>query len=293
MSISDDINMIINESPAPPNMPPNIREARDTAHWASILFLVMAGLIAIAGILNVISETIWIVYGGIVSIIFGAIYLALAFLAFHAATQVKKKVIPMLDMGNIKGAKEESVKWLIVGLFAGFIPFILMILTYIKLDENAQPYPAGPYPQQPQQNYQQPPPPGYAAPPGGQPMQNTQYAAQQAPPAQQNYQQPPPQQQGYQPPAQSPPPQNYPPQGAPPQPQVHRQPYQQAPPAPQNQYQATTPPAQPPPSQNYQPPQAQSPPPSGIPMQVTRCPNCGAEVKSGMEACPNCGAKLV
>lgn len=262
MPITDDINQITSSTAPPPTIPPNMREARDMLHWASVTFLVMAAILALIGVWNIVWGVLLIAYGGIFSIIFGVIYFALAFLAFYAAAQVKKKVIPMLDMGNVKGAKDESVKWLVVGLFTGFIPFIFMLLAYLKLDESPQPH----------QQYQQAPP-GYApqqsapqnyqAPPQGYPPQQNQYPAQQP--------QNPPQAQSYQPQQQAPP-QNY------------QTPPQQAP---QNQM-----PPQAPPSQNYAPPQPQSPPPSGVPPQVMRCPNCGAEVQPGMTQCPNCGAML-
>ena len=289
MSISDDINLIMNKTEAPPTMPPNLREARDMLHWASLFFLIMAALLGLYALFEIVEGLIWIKYGGFAFFLWGAVYFALAFLAFYAGVQVKKTVIPAMDMGDIHKAKEESIKWLIVGLFTGLIPFILMLLAYLKLDESPQPQPQ-PYQQYPNQQYQAPPPgyqqpaQPYPAPPQQYPPQGQQYQQPQQAPAQQPYQQYPNQQYqappaGYQQQPAQPypaPPQQVPPQEATPQPAPAPEPEQ-------------------PPTQEYVPPQPQSPPEqesSAIPMQVIRCPQCGAEVPPGSDTCPSCGAKL-
>ncbi len=283
MSISEDINLITSSSQPPPNMPQHLKDAREMLHWASVVFLVMAALFVIWSLISVINGLTWIDYIGIGFLFYAAIYIIIAILAFHGATQLKKLVIPALDYGDVRRAKEESIKWMIVGIFTGLIPFIFMLLAYLKLDENPQPAPPQ-YQQYPQQNYQQAPPPGYA-PPASQaapPAQNPQYG-----PQQQNYQQAPPQ---------------YPAQGQPPQnPQAQPAEGQYQNPAPQQYPQQNSVPgtgAVPPtpPSEQYVPPQPQAPPEvhsgSPMPLQVVRCPSCGAEIPPGSETCPNCGTKL-
>ncbi len=285
MSISEDINQIMNKTAAPPNMPPNLREARDMLHIASITFLVMGAILGLLGIVDIVEGILWISYGGLFMIVYSVIYFILAFLGYYSALQVKKVVIPALDMGDVRRAKEESVKWLIIGIFILFIPFIFMLLAYLKLDESPQPQPQ--YQQYPNQQYQAPPP-GYQQPPPGQPYQAP---PQQYPQGQQDYSTPPPQ---YVPPQ----PVNSATQSGsegisdasatiPPQPVS--QPSEPAEvPAPS--------PVSEPPSEEYVPPQPQSLPvtetPSSIPSQLRRCPNCGAEVPEGAKFCPNCGQKI-
>ena len=132
MTIEDDIHGIIDSTPAPPNLPPNLSEARDLAHWGSVLFLVFSVLLALYGLLNLFIGLAWIYYG-ISNLFWGIVDLLLAVLAFIGADSTKRAIIPAIDAQDIERAKNETFKWMIIGIFTGFIPGILLILSYSNL----------------------------------------------------------------------------------------------------------------------------------------------------------------
>ena len=131
MTIEEDIHGIIDSPPAPPNLPPNLMEARDLSHWGSVVFLVFSALFAISGIYNFFLGFACIYCRS--DIFWGIVDLFLAVLAFVGADSTRRTIIPAIDAQDVNRARNETVKWMIIGIFTGFIPGILLILAYSSL----------------------------------------------------------------------------------------------------------------------------------------------------------------
>jgi hypothetical protein len=113
----------------PPWLPASVAEARKLAYWAQLIAGVIGVLLLVFGILNIL---IWDRFTGIGYLIDAVIALALAFL-------LKGMLFDILDQGKFKEASERLLILGIVGLFAGLIPGILLILGYIRMQEVFQP----------------------------------------------------------------------------------------------------------------------------------------------------------
>jgi hypothetical protein len=152
----------------PPWLPASVAEARKLAYWAQIIAGVLGALFFILGIVNLL---LWDRF-------LGAFYIVDAIIALAFAVMLKSMLFDILDQGKFKEASERMLILGIVGLFAGGIPGILVILGYLRMQEVFQP----------QYQQYQPQNASVAPPQQGQPQQAPvqQY--------QQPYQQPAPQQ---------------------------------------------------------------------------------------------------
>ncbi len=119
--------------------------------------------------------------GQLVTGIFGFFAMAICFVA---GIFMKKTVIDAIDQGRFHDAKNDSIIWIVFGLFGFVLPSLFLILTYAKLgDALAQQAPPGYSPYAPGTvQVQQPqyvPPPAPVQPPPAQPQPAQQQAAQQ------------------------------------------------------------------------------------------------------------------
>jgi hypothetical protein len=147
----------------PPWLPASVAEARKLAYWAQIISGILAVLLFIVGIVNILTFDRFT----------GVIYFVDGIIALAFAVILKGMLFDILDQGKFKEASGRMLILGIIGLFAGLIPGILLILGYVRMQEVFQPQ----YQQYHPQN-------ATVAPPQGQ---------QQQAPAQQNYQPPAPQ----------------------------------------------------------------------------------------------------
>jgi hypothetical protein len=152
----------------PPWLPASVAEARKLAYWAQIVAGVLGVLLLIVGIASLFA------WGG-----FGIFYIIDALIALAFAVLLKGMLFDIIDQGKFKEASDRMLILGIVGLFAGGIPGILLILGYVRMQEVFQPQ----YQQYHPQN-------ATVAPPQGAPQQAPAQYQQQQQPVQQ-YQQPP------------------------------------------------------------------------------------------------------
>ena len=152
------------------------------------MFFIMAAFWLIIGIVLVTLGTVHSNTGQLVTGIFGFFAMAICFVA---AVFEKKTVIDAIDQGRFHDAKNDSIIWILFGLFGFVLPSLFLILTYAKLgDSLAQQAPPGYSPYAPgtvtvQQPQYVPPPapvqPMPQAPPPGQPAQAQAYHGHQTP----------------------------------------------------------------------------------------------------------------
>ena len=184
--VTSTIDGILAGSKPAPWLPQPAQDARTFAFWAQIIFLLAALLWFIYGIINLVFLNI-----------IGVLYIGFMILSGIGGLFLKKYVIDEIDGGRFHEAKNNVIIWMIIGFVAFLIPGILLLITYMKLNDALAPQTPGyaPYPQgaavaqQPPQ-YQQP---QYQT---QQPQQYPQYQQQAQAPVQpapaQTYYQPPP-----------------------------------------------------------------------------------------------------
>jgi hypothetical protein len=149
----------------PPWLPASVAEARKLAYWAQIIGGILAVLLFIVGIVNLIAFDRFL----------GAIYFVDAIIALGFAIILKSMLFDILDQGKFKDASDRMLILGIIGLFAGLIPGILLILGYVRMQEVFQPQYQQYHPQNatvapPQQQPQGPAQQSYQ-PPAPQPAQ--------------------------------------------------------------------------------------------------------------------------
>jgi hypothetical protein len=97
---------------------------------------------------------------------FGVFGLFAMVICFLAAMYLKKTVIDGIDQGRFHDARNDTIVWIIIGLFGFALPAILLVLSYVKLsDALAQQGPAGYQPYAPGTVSAQSSQPQYAPPP--------------------------------------------------------------------------------------------------------------------------------
>ena len=113
----------------PPWLPASVAEARKLAYWAQIIAGVLGALFLILGIVNLL---IWDRFLGI-------FYIVVAIIALAFAVMLKSMLFDILDQGKFKEASERMLIFGILGLFAGVLPGILILLGYVRVQEVFQP----------------------------------------------------------------------------------------------------------------------------------------------------------
>ncbi len=135
----------------PPWLPASVAEARKLAYWAQLVAGILAVLLFIIGIVNLLT---WDRFSGI-------LYIVDAIIALIFVIILKSMLFDILDQGKFKEASDRMLILGIIGLFAGGIPGILLILGYIRMQEVFQPQYQQYQPQNatvaPPQQVQQPP----------------------------------------------------------------------------------------------------------------------------------------
>jgi hypothetical protein len=138
-------------SVGPSWLPASVAESRKLAYWAQILAGVIGVVLLILGILNLLIGDQGY---GIGTLIVAIIALVLAYL-------LKGMLFDIIDQGKFKEASERLLLLGILGLFAGVLPGILLLLGYVRIQEVFQPQYQQYHPQNasvapPQQSQQQP-----------------------------------------------------------------------------------------------------------------------------------------
>ena len=137
-------------SVGPSWLPASVAESRKLAYWAQILAGVIGVVLLILGILNLLIGDQGY---GIGTLIVAIIALVLAYL-------LKGMLFDIIDQGKFKEASERLLLLGILGLFAGVLPGILLLLGYVRIQEVFQPQYQQYHPQNasvapPQQSQQQ------------------------------------------------------------------------------------------------------------------------------------------
>jgi hypothetical protein len=150
----------------PPWLPASVAEARKLAYWAQIFSGVIGVLLLIIGIVTLLAFGFFSGIG----------YLVDAIIALAFAVLLKGILFDILDQGKFKEASDRMLILGIIGLFAGVIPGILLILGYVRMQEVFQPQYQQYQPQNasvapPQQAPQQQAPAQYQQPPQQDQMQ--------------------------------------------------------------------------------------------------------------------------
>ena len=131
MDIEREVKNVIKETPPPPGLPENLKGAREFAHLAAILALIVAALF----LLCAIWQLVWVIFMPF-NIIWAGVYLVLAFIEFFIiAKKIKEEYIPLIDAQNIEAAREKGLLLLILGLIIGVLPGLFMLLSYLKLEK--------------------------------------------------------------------------------------------------------------------------------------------------------------
>ncbi len=113
----------------PPWLPASVAEARKLAYWAQIIAGVLGVLLLLVGIVNLMTWDRFL----------GVLYIVDAIIAFAFAVLLKGMLFDILDQGKFKEASDRMLILGIIGLFAGGIPGILLILGYVRMQEVFQP----------------------------------------------------------------------------------------------------------------------------------------------------------
>ncbi len=113
----------------PPWLPASVAEARKLAYWAQIISGLLGVLLIIVGIVNLLTFDRG---SGVASFVDGIIALVFAVI-------LKGMLFDILDQGKFKEASDRMLILGIIGLFAGLIPGILIILGYVRMQEVFQP----------------------------------------------------------------------------------------------------------------------------------------------------------
>ncbi|MBE0518184.1 MAG: hypothetical protein IH630_03020 [Thermoplasmata archaeon] len=174
--MSNAMNTILASGNTPPWLPRDVAEGRRYAWWAQIMFL-LAGLIWF--IIAIVDITLYAIDGGAGKLAAGIFGFFALVICFIASVFLKKTVLDAIDQGRFHDAKNDTLVWILIGLFGFALPSILLILTYVKLGDalaaqaptGYQPYAPGTVQAQaPGQPYVPPPVPPAApaqAPPKG------------------------------------------------------------------------------------------------------------------------------
>jgi|Deesub1362A_J573_1020465.scaffolds.fasta_scaffold01950_5 hypothetical protein len=131
MDIEQEVRSILRETPPPPGLPENLKSAREFAHWAAVLAVVITALFLLYAVWNLV----WVIFIPF-NIIWVGMYFVLAFVEFFIiAKKIKEEYIPLIDAQNISAAKEKGMLLFILGLIIGTLPGLFMLLSYLKLEK--------------------------------------------------------------------------------------------------------------------------------------------------------------
>jgi hypothetical protein len=155
------------------------------------MFLLAALLWFIGGI---VWLTLFAIDGGTGRLALGLFAFVAMIICGAAALFSKKTILDAIDQGRFHDAKNDTLIWIVIGLFGFALPTIMLVLAYVKLgDALMAQAPPGYQPYAPGTVSAQAPPPMYAPPPvpvqpqgappaqPGQPAQTAQYHPHQTP----------------------------------------------------------------------------------------------------------------
>lgn len=146
-----DLNDFLASENGPPWLPASMAEARKLVYIGQLLALVFALIGMLAGVITIVTGNI-----------LGGIYpLAAAGLGLVVILMLKDNVFANIDQGRFKQASDALLIWSIVGFVVLFIPGIILLIGFLKLQEIFQPQ----YAQYQAQQYQAAPNQQQAAPP--------------------------------------------------------------------------------------------------------------------------------
>lgn len=146
-----DLNDFLASENGPPWLPASVAEARKLVYIGQLLALVFALIGMLAGVITIVTGNI-----------LGGIYpLAAAGLGLVVILMLKDNVFANIDQGRFKQASDALLIWSIVGLVVLFIPGVILLIGFLKLQEIFQPQ----YAQYQAQQYQAAPNQQQAAPP--------------------------------------------------------------------------------------------------------------------------------
>ena len=146
-----DLNDFLASENGPPWLPASVAEARKLVYIGQLLALVFALIVMLAGVITIVTGNI-----------LGGIYpLAAAGLGLVVILMLKDNVFANIDQGRFKQASDALLIWSIVGFVVLFIPGVILLIGFLKLQEIFQPQ----YAQYQAQQYQAAPNQQQAAPP--------------------------------------------------------------------------------------------------------------------------------
>ena len=113
-------------------LPASVAESRKLAYWAQILAGVLAVVFIVYGFVNLLfwDKNLGVLQSG--DLVMGIIALVLFLL-------LKNMLFDVIDQGKFKEASERMLIFGILGLFAGVLPGILILLGYVRVQEVFQP----------------------------------------------------------------------------------------------------------------------------------------------------------
>lgn len=174
----DNLNLpFMAKSMGPPWLPAPVVGARELAWWTQWALALLGILFIISGIISFFTiHNPWAAFWAGYILACGAAYFFLLFI-------MKPMFFDVLDQGRFKEASDRLIILVVIGLFVGVIPAVLLALAYIRMREvfqpNYQPYPAGTYqagaapPPPPQPQYAPPPQQAPSPPPPAPPAQSS------------------------------------------------------------------------------------------------------------------------
>ena len=146
-----DLNDFLASENGPPWLPASVAEARKLVYIGQLLALVFALIGMLAGVITIVTGNI-----------LGGIYpLAAAGFGLVVILMLKDNVFANIDQGRFKQASDALLIWSIVGFVVLFIPGVILLIGFLKLQEIFQPQ----YAQYQAQQYQAAPNQQQAAPP--------------------------------------------------------------------------------------------------------------------------------
>jgi hypothetical protein len=158
MTAANPMNSVIAHGSSPPWLPREVSEGRRFAWWGQIMFLLMAFIWFVIGIASIV---LYAVDGRTGSLVFGLFGFIAMVICFMSAVFVKKTVLDAIDQGRFHDAKNDSVFWIVMGIFGFALPSVMLAFTHLKVsDALTTQAPPGYMPYAPGSVVTQAPPPG-------------------------------------------------------------------------------------------------------------------------------------
>ena len=130
--MSNPIGAFIAPSGTPPWLPREVADGRRFAWWAQILFFLMALMWFVIALVMI---TLFVADGGAWRLAFGLFGFFGMLICFLAGVFLKKTVLDAIDQGRFHDAKNDTLIWIIMGLFGFVLPSLFLVLTYAKLGD--------------------------------------------------------------------------------------------------------------------------------------------------------------